>query len=93
MPEQDALAGDRSGAPADPDGVGDAVDAVDEDDGVGGLRGDGGADRAHGDADVGERERRRVVDAVADHDDVAQARRALVSARTTSSFCSGVCSA
>ena len=93
MPGEDALAGDVQRAPADLDGVGDAVDAVDEDDGVGGLRGDGRAGRAHGDADVGERERGRVVDAVADHDHRAQARLGSRSARTTSSFSSGVCSA
>ena len=48
---------------------GDAVDAVDGDHGVGGLGGDGRALAGHRDADVGERERRRVVDAVADHHD------------------------
>ena len=44
------------------------------DDGVGGLRGDGRAARAHRDADVGERQRGRVVDPVADHHDRAQVR-------------------
>ena len=59
-------------AAADPDRVGDAVDAVDDDHGVGRLGGDGRAGRAHRDADVGERERGRVVDAVADHDHGAE---------------------
>ena len=49
------------------------VDAVGHDHGVGGLRRDGRSGRAHRDADVGEGERRRVVDAVAHHH--AQARR------------------
>ena len=40
---------------------------------VGGLAGDVGAGEAHGDADVGLLQRRRVVDAVAgDGDDLAQ---------------------
>ena len=47
--------------------VGDAVDAVDDDHRVGGLRGDGRPRPAHRDADVGERQCRGVVDAVADH--------------------------
>ena len=45
-----------------------------EHDGVGGLGGHGRSGRAHRDADVGERERGRVVDAVADHHDRRAAR-------------------
>ena len=66
-PGDDALHGDGAGAPRDDDGIGDAVEAVDQDHHVGRLRGGAGAARAHGDADVGGGERRRVVDAVADH--------------------------
>ena len=54
------------------DRVGDPVHPVDGDHGVGGLGGDGCAGRAHRDAEVGERQRGRVVDAVADHDHRAQ---------------------
>ncbi len=53
-------------------GIGDAVDAVDGDDCVGGLGGDGRAGGAHRDPEVGHRERRSVVDAVADHDHGSQ---------------------
>ena len=62
----------RMRAPADRDGAGHAVDAVDRDHGVGRLGRDGGAGRAQRDADVGERKRRRVVDPVADHHDRVQ---------------------
>ena len=72
--EQHALAGDVQRAAADPDRVGDAVDAVDHDHRVGGLGRDRGAGRAHRDPDVGERERRRVVDPVADHHDRPEVR-------------------
>ena len=61
-------------AAADPDRVGDAVDAVDHDHGVGGLGRDRRAGRAHRDPDVGERERGRVVDPVADHHDRPEVR-------------------
>ena len=52
--------------------VGDAVDAVDGDHGVGGFGGDGRAGGAHRDPEVGDRERGRVVDSVADHDHRSQ---------------------
>ena len=64
----------KSAAAAGMDGVGDAVDTVDGDDRVGGLRRDGCAGGAHRDAEVGEREGGGVVDAVADHDDRLQSR-------------------
>ena len=70
---EDALPGDGERPPSDPHGVGDPADPVDEDDRVRGLRSDGRARGSHGDSDIGERERRSVVDAVADHDDRAQA--------------------
>jgi hypothetical protein len=66
------LARDAERAPARVHGVGDAVDAVDGDDGVRGLRGHRRACRAHRDAEVGQRERRGIVDAVADHHDGCQ---------------------
>ena len=69
-----ALARDVQRASAGVHCVGDAVDPVDGDDGVGGLRGDRRAGHAHRDAEVGERQRGRVVDAVADHDHRAQRR-------------------
>ena len=61
-----------SAAAADPDRVRDAVDPIDEDDGVGGFGGDGCARGAHCDADIGESKGWGVVDAVADHDDGPQ---------------------
>ena len=70
-----ALAGDLQRAPAEPHGGRDAVDAVDGDHAVGGLGGDRRARRAHRDADVGQRQRGRVVDAVADHHDRPHAGR------------------
>ena len=70
----------------------DPVGVVDRDHDVRRLGRDRRALARHRDADVGERERGRVVDAVADHDDVSQPGLPR-SARTTSSFSSGVCSA
>ena len=77
MPSEHALARDVERAAADPDRVGDAVDAVDHDHGVGGLGRDRRAGRAHRDPDVGERERGRVVDPVADHHDRPEVRARL----------------
>ena len=49
------------------DGLGDAAQVVVHDDHVGGFHGDVGAHRAHGESDVGLRQGRRIVDAVAGH--------------------------
>ena len=59
---------DAARAPGDHDRLADPVEPVRQDHHVGGLRRGAGAARAHGDADVGRRQRRRIVDAVADHD-------------------------
>ena len=77
IPSEDALMRDVERAPAERDRVGDTVDPVDEHDGVGGLRRDGCSSRAHRDSDIGEGERGRVVDPVADHHDRAQFRSRL----------------
>ena len=74
IPEQDTLLRDVQRTAAERDGIGNAVDAVDENDGIRSLRGDGRTSRAHRDADVGERQRGRVVDPVAHHHDRVQLR-------------------
>ncbi len=51
--------------------LGQVVEVVAHERDVGGFDGDVAADGAHRDADVGGRERRSVVDAVADHRDRA----------------------
>jgi hypothetical protein len=56
------------GPAADLDGVGDPVDAIDRDHGVGRLRRHRRAAGAERDPDVGDRQGGGVVDAVADHD-------------------------
>ena len=90
-PRKDALASDGKRAPANPDRVGNALDSIHQNDRVGGLRGDRPAG-THGDPHVRERERRRVVDPVANHHDGAQ-EAVGTEQRTSSSFSSGVCSA
>ena len=57
----------RLRALGDADAGQDTVDGVDEDDHVGGLGRGGAAARAHGDADIGGSQCRRVVDPVPDH--------------------------
>ena len=64
---QHALHGDAARPPGDADGLSQPVQPIDRDDHVGRLRRRRGASCAHGHADVGSRQRRRVVDAVADH--------------------------
>ena len=59
-------------AAGDADGLGEPVEAVDGDDDVSRLRAGRRAAGAHGHAHVGGRERRRVVDAVTDHDQDAR---------------------
>ena len=59
---------DGAGAPRDDDRLGDPIEAVDENDHIGGFRGGAGAARAQGDPDIGRGQRRRIVDAVADHE-------------------------
>ena len=56
------------------------------------VSGDRRSGGSHRDPDVGERERRRVVDPVADHHHRPEEPSAWKE-RTSSSFCSGVCSA
>ena len=87
-----ALAGDSSERRPIRDRLGDAVDAVDERSRRRRSPRRPSRPPAHRDADVGQGERRRVVDAVADHHDRRSPGRAR-SARTTSSLSSGVCSA
>ena len=72
--DHDALPGDGEGAAPGVDGIGDPVDPVDGDDGIGRLRGDGCAGGPHRDPDVGECQCRRVVDSVADHHHLAELR-------------------
>ena len=67
-PDDDALDGDVPGSPRDHDRLADPIEPVGENDHIGGFRGCAGAARAEGDPDVGRRQRRRIVDAVADHD-------------------------
>ena len=66
--DDDALQRDRPRPPRNDDRIGDPIEPVFKDDDVGGLGRCAGAARAHRDADIGGRKRRRVVDAVADHD-------------------------
>ena len=80
----------RPGAAGDGDAVAEPVEAVDGEDDVGGFRRGGRTAGADRDAHVGERQRRRVVDAVADHDRGAVRRR---SRATASTFSAGVRSA
>ena len=74
---RDALYRDAARPPRDTDGIDEAIETVHEQHHVGGLGGCRRAARAHGDAHVGRRQRRRVVDAVADHDDHALGSRRL----------------
>ena len=67
-PGQDTLPGDQTSPPGDRHGLGQAVQAVDRQHDVGRLRRGCDASGPHRDADVGAGQRRRVVDAVADHD-------------------------
>ena len=66
-PRHDALDRDRARASGDPDRLGEAIEAIDRDDDIGGLGRCGRAPGAHRHPDVGDRQRRCVVDAVADH--------------------------
>ena len=63
---------DPARTPRDPHRLGDAVEPVDDQHDVGGLGRGRRPASAHRDADVGGRERRRVVHAVADHDRQAE---------------------
>ena len=63
------LAQVREDAPSEPHAADDRDEAVVEEHEIGGLPRDVGAALAHGDADVGGFERRRVVDAVPGHGD------------------------
>ena len=67
-PRHDALDGDPPRPPRDHDRLADPVEPVGENHHVRGFRGCAGAARAERDPDVGRRQRRRIVDAVADHD-------------------------
>ena len=67
MPAIDALQRDEARAPRDPDRRQHAVELIDQQHHVGGLGRGRRAPGAHGHADIGRRQRRRVVDAVADH--------------------------
>ena len=71
----------RSGGAAQPQRVGNARQLVGHERDVGGLERGVGAGDAHRDADVGGGERRRVVDAVADHRQRAVARAQLLDRR------------
>ena len=75
---------------ADPGGLEHAIEAVDGDDDVGGVRRDRRAGRGERDADIGGGERGRVVDAVADHHDRPRARSVAERAHA-STFASGAC--
>ena len=68
----------RDGGAAQAQRVGDLQQLVGHQRDVGGLERGVAAGDAHRDADVGGRERRRVVDAVADHRERAVARRELL---------------
>ena len=67
-PGDHTLRRDRPGAVGDGEAVREVVETVDGEDHVGGFRRGGRATGADRDAHVGERQRGRVVDAVADHD-------------------------
>ena len=69
---EDALTGDGERPSSDPQGVDDPADPVDEDDRVRGFGSYGRSGGPHGDSDIGKRQRRSVVDAVADHHDGTQ---------------------
>ena len=71
--DDDALERDAAAAARDDDRLAEPVEAIDGENDVGRFRGRGRAAGTDGDPDVGERERRRVVDAVADHDRVTGA--------------------
>ena len=68
MPMTTLCERDAAAAARDDDRLAEPVEPVDGEDDVGGLRRRGRAASTDRDADVGERERGRVVDAVADHD-------------------------
>ena len=70
-PHHDTLDGDAAGALRDRDRVGEPVEPVHDQHHVGGLGGGRRASGAHRHAHIGGRERGRVVQAVADHDDDA----------------------
>ena len=65
---QHAFDRDAAGAPGDHDGLAEAVEPVDREHDVGGLRRRGRAAGPDRDTDVGKGERRCIVDAVAHHD-------------------------
>ena len=67
----DGLDRDRARPAGDRDRVHEPVQSIRDEHGVGRLRGGGRAPRAHGDAHIGGRERRRVVQPVSDHHDHA----------------------
>ena len=62
-----ALQGDGARAPRDCDRIRNAIEPIDEDHDIGRLGRRARAARAHGDADVGRRQGRSIIDAVADH--------------------------
>ena len=67
-PDQHALTGDPPRSAGDGHRLGEPVEAVDREHDIGRLGGGGHARRSHRDSDVGPRQRRRIVDAIADHD-------------------------
>jgi hypothetical protein len=75
-----ALHRDPAGPPGNGNGVGNAVQAVDQDADIGSLRGSAGAAGAHGDPDIGLGQGRRIVKTLS-----AERQAARRSARTAQS--------